>query len=136
VLRDLAPVANGQELLDDGISYRPLTIGAIAPIGQPVTGAAKRAVALMAALDPDLRDRVVSVVVTGDDLSALFSSAGAQRDLVARFGDETELEIKARALGALLGAGTGGNVAAIDLTVPDAPVLRLTGAKASISAAN
>lgn len=122
VLRDFG---TGADVVDDGISYRPIATAMIAPVGQTVTGNSKRVVNLVAALTPDLRDRVVSVMVSGDDLDASFSSAERTGELTVRFGDEHELEIKAHALGALLGAGLAANVAAIDLTVPDAPVLRL-----------
>ena len=112
-----------------GVSYTPIVTGVIAPVGQPVAGDAQRVVDLMTALDPDLRDRVVSVSLTGDDLNASFSSAGRAANLSVRFGDEYELDIKAQALGALLGAESSGNVTGIDLTVPDAPVLRLGSPK-------
>lgn len=125
VLRDFA---SGSEVVDDdGIIYQPIVTGAIAPIGEVVSGTPKRIANLVAALAPDLRDRVVSVTVNGDDLNASFSSAEKDGSLSVRFGDEHELEIKAHALGALLAAGSAATVAGIDLTVPDAPVLRLTG---------
>jgi POTRA domain, FtsQ-type len=128
VLRDLDRT-DAASVIDDEIIYVPIPVGALAPIGKQLTGASKRTLDLLAALDPDLRDRVVSVVVDGDDLHATFSSAGKARHLVVHFGDERELPIKARALGALLGAGSIVNVVGIDLTVPDAPVLRLAGTK-------
>lgn len=131
VLRDFS-AADGTNstngMTNDGVSYTPITTGAIAPIGKLVTGDSERIVALATALDPDLRDRLVSVSLTGDDLNASFSSAGAS-NLAVHFGDEYELDIKAQALGALLGAESSGNVSGIDLTVPDAPVLRLGSPK-------
>ena len=135
VLRDLDPqTAEGTEMafLVDGVTYRPIAVGVLAPVGQLVSGATKRVVDLVAALAPDLRDRVVSIAMTGSDLTASISSAGKMKDLAVHFGDEHDLELKARALGALLGAGSATNVAGIDLTVPDAPVLRLTSAKARV----
>jgi cell division protein FtsQ len=127
VLRDFGP---GVDVVDDdGIFYRPIATDAIAPVGETVTGASKRVSDLVSALDPDLRDRVMSVTVSGDDLNASFSAAGKVGYLSVRFGDEHELNIKAHALGALLAAGSATNVAGIDLTVPDAPVLRLSGVK-------
>ena len=135
VLRDLDPqTAEGTEMafLVDGVTYRPIAVGVLAPVGQLVSGATKRVVDLVAALAPDLRDRVVSIAMTGSDLTASISSAGKMKDLAVHFGDEHDLELKARALGALLGAGSATNVSGIDLTVPDAPVLRLTSAKARV----
>jgi cell division protein FtsQ len=135
VLRDLER-RDGLTVVDDDITYLPLTVKTLAPIGKQLTGASKQTVALVAALDPDLRDRVTSVAVNGDDMTATLSSAGKVRDLVVHFGDDHELAMKARALGALLGAGSTVNVVGIDLTVPDAPVLRLNGAKAAVSTFN
>jgi hypothetical protein len=132
VLRDFS-AADGTNstngMTNDGVSYTPITSGAIAPTGKLVTGDSKRIVALVTALDPDLRDRLVAVSLTGDDLNASFSSAGRATNLSVHFGDEYELAIKAQALGALLGAESSGNVTGIDLTVPDAPVLRLGSTK-------
>jgi cell division protein FtsQ len=127
VLRDFGP---GIDVVDDdGMAYRPIVTDVIAPVGETVTGASKRVADLFSALDSDLRDRVVSVTVNGDDLNASLSAAGKVGYLSVRFGDEQELAIKAHALGALLAAGSAANVAGIDLTVPDAPVLRLSSLK-------
>jgi cell division protein FtsQ len=127
VLRDFGP---GVDVVDDdGMAYRPIVTDVIVPVGETVTGASKRVSDLFSALDSDLRDRVVSVTVNGDDLNASLSAAGKVGYLSVRFGDEHELAIKAHALGALLAAGSAANVAGIDLTVPDAPVLRLSSSK-------
>ena len=136
VLRDLGSQGDAIAFTDDGITYQPIAVVELPPIGEKVSGASKRAVDLVAALDPDLRDRVGLIMMTGNDLTATISAAGKAKDLTVYFGDEHDLELKARALGTLLGAGSTTNVAGIDLTVPDAPVLRLTGTKAKVSTAN
>ena len=130
---DFSGPTKTKTVTDDGVVYPAISVGPVPQIGGEVAGSAKRAVELASALDPDLRDRLVTITMVGNDLSASLSSAGKVRNLSVQFGDSNELMLKTRALGALLAAGSASNVIAIDLTVPDAPVLRLVGTKASIS---
>lgn len=77
---------------------------------------------VIGALDPALRTRVSSVDSAANNVTARVTT-GAKRDLLVTFGTVEELDLKAAALRSLLSDSTAATLAAIDLSVPDAPVL-------------
>jgi hypothetical protein len=134
VLREMSAkqnLAGSPTLWNDaeGVSVPLLIASPGANVGEKATSAAGQMVTVLGNLDPLLRPRVQYVERIDNDLVLTISrnpSKGSSKPSGVRvnLGDEAELELKAQALKAVIASEAFADATAVDLSVPDVPVIR------------